>query len=158
MSAQFGAHNKDRPGFEKVFHGLADAAWNKGIEMIQESAKRGVMHSFNEPLKAIRVKPHDDLNEVQAMAKAFEIEKELLQSANDIHRIHSHASMASDPKTHKNYDSGLAHYLEEEIIEGKTGTVRKLVGHVNDLKGLFKEPGSSIFATSLYLFDQYLQK
>lgn len=135
-------------------HGLANTAWGKGIEMIQESAKRGIKHDFTKGTTQSTTFG-GNLNEVQAMSKAFEIEKELLIKANDVHRHHSHAAVGSKP--HMNYDSGLAHYLEEEIIEGKTDTVRSLVGYVNDLKKLFKQ-GSEIFATSLYLFDQYLQK
>jgi len=154
LSAQFGTHMKDRPGFEKVLHGLADGAWNKGLEMIKESSKRGVAHSFTRANIA-DVKAHGDMNEVQALAKAVEIEKKLLISANDIHRHHSHAS--SNDANSKPYDAALAHYLQEEIIEEKTETVRTLVGHVNDLKNIFKrEPRS--FPLSLYLFDQFLQK
>lgn len=144
---------KDRPGFEKILHGLADNAWNKGIEMIKESAKRGVPHSFKEANDK-QVKAHGDVDEVQAFAKAVEIEKKLLIRANNIHRSHSHAS--PDAEHAKKYDAGLAHYLSEEIIEGKVEAVRNLVGHVNDLKNIFKTD-SSIFAMSLYLFDKSLQ-
>lgn len=160
LSAEFGTYSKDRPGFEKVLHGLSDAAWNKGIEMIKETTKRGASHTFKEVKtdrsdKGKAVKAHGDLNELQALAKAAEIEKNLLIRANDIHRHHSHATLSEDKA--KGYDAGLAHYLEEEIIEGKTETVRNLVGHVNDLKNIFKKD-SSIFSMALYLFDQQLQK
>jgi len=154
LSAQFGTHLKDRPGFEKVLTGLSNGAWNKGLEMIKESAKRGVAHSFG-IANDDRVSAHGDYNEVEALAKAVEIEKKLLTRANDIHRHHSHATLNEDKV--KGYDAGIAHYLEEEIIEDKTGTVRTLVGHVNDLKNIFKKD-ASIFPMSLYLFDQYLQK
>lgn len=154
MSAQFGTHLKDRPGFEKVLHGLSDSAWGKGLEMIKEVSKRGVSHNFGLSNEK-DIKAHGDVNEVQAFAKAVEIEKKLLKSTNDVHRHHSHATL-TDGKD-KNYDAGIAHYLQEEIIEGKTETVRNLVGHVNDLKNIFKKD-SNIFPMSLYLFDQYLQK
>lgn len=153
LSAQFGTHLKDRPGFEKVLHGLSDNAWGKGIEMIKELTKRGAVHSFSNTNEGA-IKPHGDLNEVESIAKAVEIEKSLLIRANDIHRHHSHATLNEDKV--KGYDAGLAHYLEEEIIEGKIDTVRNLVGHVNDLKNIFKKD-TSIFPMSLYLFDKYLQ-
>lgn len=154
LSAQFGTYLKDRPGFEKVLHGLADGAWNKGLEMIKEASKRGVEHTFKTANDGT-ILAHGDVNEVQAFAKAVEIEKKLLIRANDIHRHHSHATLNEDKA--KSYDAGLSHYLEEEIIEDKTSTLRTLVGHVNDLKNIFKKD-SSVFPLSLYLFDQYLQK
>lgn len=154
LSAQFGTHLKDRPGFEKVLHGLADGAWNKGFEIIKESSKRGAQHSFASSTIGT-VKAHGNVNEVEALAKAVEIEKKLLIKANDIHRHHSHATLNEEKA--KSYDAGIAHFLQEEIIEDKTDTVRTLVGHVNDLKNIFKKD-ASIFPMSLYLFDQYLQK
>jgi len=153
LSAQFGTHLKDRPGFEKVLHGLSDSAWGKGIEMIKVLSKRGAVHSFTESNEGT-IKPHGDLNEVESMAKAVEIEKKLLVRANDIHRHHSHATLNEDKV--KGYDAGLAHYLEEEIIGDKIDTVRNLVGHVNDLKNIFRKD-TSIFPMSLYLFDKHLQ-
>lgn len=154
LSAQFGTYLKDRPGFEKVLHGLADGAWNKGFEIIKEATKRGAQHSFlNSNIGT--VKAHGNVNEVEALAKAVEIEKKLLVKANDIHRHHSHATLNEEKA--KSYDAGIAHFLQEEIIEDKTDTVRSLVGYVNDLKNIFKKD-ASIFPMSLYLFDQYLQK
>ena len=154
LSAQFGTHLKDRPGFEKVLHGLADNAWNKGFEIIKEGSKRGLEHSFKDNTIGT-IKAHGNVNEVEALAKAVDIEKKLLIKANEIHRHHSHATLNEDKA--KGYDAGIAHFLQEEIIEDKTDTVRSLVGHVNDLKNIFKKD-ASIFPMSLYLFDQYLQK
>lgn len=154
MAAQFSTHSKDRPGFEKVLHGLADGAWAKGIEMIQEASSRGVRHSFK-TTNEVSVLAHADVNEVEALSLAVEIEKKLLIRANDIHRHHSRAKHDNDKGN--NYDAGLAHYLEEEIIEDKTDVVRTLVGHVNDLKNIFNKD-SKVFALALYLFDQHLQK
>lgn len=154
MSAQFGTHSKDRPGFEKVLHGLADGAWSKGIEMIKEAAKRGVSHNFKEITSKSILAP-GDINELNALARAVVIEKGLLEEATDIHRHHSHASTNAGKAV--DYDASLAHFLEEEVIEGKTEIVRNLVGHVNDLKNIFKKD-SALFPMSLFLFDQYLQK
>lgn len=157
LSAQFGTYLKDRPGFEKILHGLADAAWGKGIEMIQEEAKRGITHSFVSVTPGVKV--DGDVDEIKALAKAVEIEKGFLLEANRIHRHHSHATLDDKKAGDHGYDAGISHYLEEEIIEGKTSTVRNLVGHVNDLKNLLSNgEKSGLFPMSLYLFDQYLQK
>lgn len=153
LSAQFGTYLKDRPGFEKILHGLADGAWGKGIEMIKEAAKRGVPHTFD-TFNDNSVKVHGEVSEVEALAKAVEIEKNLLKRANDIHRHHSHATLVDGKAV--SYDAGIAHYIEEEIIEDKTQTVRNLVGHVNDLTKLLKKD-TAIFPMSLFLFDKQLQ-
>jgi len=163
LSAQFGTFQKDRPGFEKVFHGLSDGAWNKGIEMIKEVTKRGSSHDFSSLTPNTRSAPKiaskvdGELSESAAMALAAEIEKELLITANDVHRHHSHA-VKSDSSKNSKYDAGLAHYLEEEIIEDKSETVRTLVGHVNDLNKLWATGKTEQYPLSLHLFDQYLQK
>lgn len=145
---------KDRPGFEKVLHGLSDSAWEKGIEMIKESAKRGISHQFTTAnIKDGESTAHGETSEVEAFALAAKIEKGLLESANELHRHHSHAAGHSE----YNYDAGIAQFLEEEIIEDKIDTVRTMVGHVNDLKYFFND-NKNLFPMSLYLFDQQLQK
>ena len=154
LSAQFGTYSKDRPGFEKILHGLSDSAWNTGIDMIKKLNKRGGEHKFDIFPSNMQSENIGDSNEMEALGKAVDIEKNILDQAQTIHRRHSHATYKDSLSI--NYDADLAHYLEEEIIEGKTETLRNLVGHVNDLKKLKKN--SSIFPMSLYLFDQYLQK
>jgi hypothetical protein len=157
VSAQFGTHVKQRPGFEKILHGLADETWNKGFEMIKEAAKRGFTHSFAPSSPETEgIKSVGNLPEIKALANAVDIEKSLLYRANAVHLNHQHA--VHDSNSHYgNYDSAIAHYLEEEIVEKKTENIRSLVGHVNDLEKLFKN-GNDIYSMSLYLFDQYLQK
>lgn len=158
LSAQFGTHVKQRLGFEKILHGLADEGWNKGFEMIKEASKRGFTHKFgpsNEESNLI--KTVGDVAELPALAKAVDIEKNLLNRANNVHLNHQHAAHKNDASKYGTYDASLAHYLEEEIIEKKTENIRHLVGHVNDLKNIFSK-GEEIYSMSLYLFDQYLQK
>lgn len=154
MASQFGTYSKDRPGFEKVLHGLSDAAWGKANEMIGETAKRGAVHFFNVTNTGNVVL--EDFDEMQVLAKSVEIEKSLLKQANSVHRHHSHATLSDDKS--QGYDAGLAHYIEEDIIEGKTETLRNLVGHVNDLKKMWMGENDKTYALSLYLFDQHLQK
>ena len=114
MAAQFGTFSKDRPGFEKVFHGLSDKAWNNGISMIKEAAKRGykftdIATTFNKQ-RTFNLKT---LNEIKAMQEAASVEKKLLEDANDSHRHYSHAVKDNHPG--KDYDAGIAHHLEEYI-------------------------------------------
>lgn len=153
LAAQFGTYTKDRPGFEKLLHGLSDSAWNKGIEMIKEMAKRGVAHKFVMNTDVENVKSSANVTELAAIAKAAEIEKNLLIKANDIHRHHSHASLTAGPSC--GYDGALSHYVAEEIMEEKTDTVRTLTGYANQLKRLFKQD-PKMYALSLFMFDQHL--
>jgi hypothetical protein len=154
LSAQFGTHTKDRPGFEKLLHGLSDNAWNKGVEMIKEVTKRGFAHKFELTKEAEEIVSSANVTELVALAKAAEIEKTLLIRANDIHRHHSHASF--DASKSCGYDAGLSHYIAEEIMEEKTETVRKLTGLANQLKNLFVQD-PKMYPLSLFMFDKHLQ-
>lgn len=154
LSAQFGTYGKDRPGFQKTLKGLSDSAWNKGVEMIKEMAKRGFSHNFDMNSDIEAITSNSNVTELVALAKAAEIEKGLLIKANDIHRHHSHA--AFDSAKSCGYDAGLSHYIAEEILEEKTSTVRTLVGHVNQLKKLFVQDPKT-YPLSVFMFDQHLQ-
>lgn len=152
LASQFGTHGKDRPGFEKLLSGLSDAHWGKGSDMIKELTKRGAQHSFDKAND--NIVPLAEFDELQALAKAVEIEKALLIRANRVHRHHSHATL-NDAKSN-GYDAGMAHYIEEEIIEGQTETLRNLVGHVNDLKRMWKGT-NTLYPLSLFMFDGHLK-
>lgn len=154
LSAQFGTYIKDRPGFEKLLHGLSDNAWNKGIEMIKEITKRGFAHKFELSSEVQAIKSAGNVTELVALAKATQIEKGLLLNANDIHRHHSHASFEASKSC--GYDAGLSHYIVEEIVMEKTDTVRKLTGLTNQLKKLFAQD-PKVYPLSLFMFDQHLQ-
>lgn len=153
MSAQFGSYEKDRPGFEKVFHGLSDKAWNTGLDMVKEMSKRGAKFDFKKLTKS--VKSMVPTNEITAMEAAASIEKDILKSAISVHRIHSHAYKEAT-KMHEKYDSGISHFMDEKIIEDQTETVRTLTGYVNDLMKFVKDTSS--YSMALYLFDEYLMK
>lgn len=153
LAAQFGTYTKNRPGFEKLLHGLSDSAWNKGIEMIKEMAKRGVAHHYTLNKEVENIKSSANVTELAAIAKAAEIEKSLLIKANDIHRHHSHASLTAAPSC--GYDGSLAHYIAEEIMEEKVDTVRTLTGYTNQLKRLFKQD-PKLYPLSIFMFDQHL--
>lgn len=153
LAANFGTHVKNRPGFEKQFRGLSNNAWAQSIHLIKHINKRGGKHDFT----ARKVAPGEgvqkrvlELNELNALALALDIEKSLAGKAHALHERYSHANH----KTH--YDAEVAHYLEEEFIGQQAGTVRKLSGYTNDLKRLIKDsPDTSL---SVFLFDEYLQK
>jgi hypothetical protein len=154
LSAQFGTYTKDRPGFEKLLNGLSDSAWNKGIEMIKEMAKRGIPHRFILNKDVENIMSSANVTEMAVLAKAADIEKNLLIKANDIHRHHSHASLTASPSC--GYDASLSHYIAEEIMESKVDTVRQLTGYTNQLKKLFKQD-PKLYPLSIFMFDQHLQ-
>jgi len=154
LAAQFGTYTKDRPGFEKLLNGLSDSAWNKGIDMIKQMAKRGIPHKFVLNKDVENIMSSANVTEMAAMAKAADIEKNLLIKANDIHRHHSHASLTASPSC--GYDGSLSHYIAEEIMESKVDTVRQLTGYTNQLKRLFKQD-PKLYPLSVFMFDQTLQ-
>lgn len=154
LSAQFETVSTNRPGIAKIIRDLSDDAWHKGVAMITESSRRGVKHSMQRTFGDV-VEVHGRLNEVEALAKILDTEKKTLMKANAIHRHHSHATLTEGKA--KAYDVGMALFLQDEVIKGKINTVRKLTGHVNDLKKIIKRDGLSRFSMALYLFDQYLQ-
>jgi hypothetical protein len=153
LSANFGTHVKNRPGFEKQFRALSDTAWNHAISLIKHITKRGGAHDFgSKPSSAFDSQKRRtlELDELNALALALDTEKTLAAEAHSLHERYSHANH----KAH--YDPEVAHYLEEKFIESQADTVRKLSGYTNDLKHLIQNvPDTSL---SVYLFDEYLQK
>jgi hypothetical protein len=151
LASNFGTYAKNRPGFEKIFRGLADKAWGNARDLIEFMTKRGGRHTFKEFDKTI-VPMTYRLNEIEAMGKALDIEKSLAKQSHDIHRFISHAN------NHTKYDPAVAHYLDEHFHEYQTETIRALSGHVNDLHKLAKLNDNKLLALSIQLFDEYLQK
>lgn len=151
MATHFGTHIKNRPGFEKLFRGLADKAFDDAISLIQHMTKRGGQMNFNtKPTIAKNTQTRFEVNELHSLALALEIEKDL---ATEAHHIHEHISHANN-RAH--YDPEIAHYIEEEFIEEQAKIVRQLSGYTNDLKKLVKD--SEDTSLSVFLFDEYLQK
>jgi len=154
LAANFGTHVKNRPGFEKQFRALSDAAWENSIKLIKHITKRGGSHDFYQKIKpsvSTSQKRILEVDELNALALALDTEKTLAIEAHGLHELYSHANK----KAH--YDPEVAHYLEEEFIEGQAGTVRRLSGYVNDLKRLIQNPVSLDTSLPVYLFDEYLQ-
>jgi len=154
MSANFGTYVKNRPGFEKQFRELSNTAWDRTINLIKHITKRGGSHDFTvrHASTASTQKKILELNEINSLALALDIEKKLALEAHGLHERYSHANHKS------HYDAEIAHYLEEKFIEDQATTVRKLSGYTNDLKRLLEETAKQDSSLSLFMFDEYLQK
>lgn len=159
LATNFGSHTKNRPGFEKQFLALSNKAWENTIDLIKHITMRGGAHNFLARSHVINVtqptahKQVLELNELESMALALESEKQLSAEA---HSLHEHYSRHHS--THPGqYDPEVAHYLDEEFIEGQAETIRKLSGYTNDLKRLMKvETGAQSTSLNMFLFDEYL--
>ncbi|MCQ9140765.1 hypothetical protein MZE11_19565, partial [Bacillus amyloliquefaciens] len=92
-----------------------------------------------------------ELQELEALAHALDVEKELAERAFYIHQ-------EATRNNHKTHDAEIAQYLEEEFIEDHAKTVRNLAGHTADLKQFVTKDEGRDISVSLYLFDEYLQK
>jgi len=151
MATHYGNYIKNRPGFEKLFRGLSDSLWNDGIDTIKYITARGGEMNFANVAKELQdedLVPNLELYELQAMARALDIEKKLAREAFVLHR-------ESSGKKAEKHDPEIAHHLEEKFMEKHRDTIRQLAGHTKDLSTLLDGPDASL---ALYLFDDYLQK
>lgn len=99
LSANFGTYVKNRPGFEKQFHGLSDTAWNRAIDLIKHITKRGGQHDFYTRRSVSVSTPTQrrilELSEINALALALDTEKSLATEAHGLHERYSHANHKS---------------------------------------------------------------
>ncbi|XP_066596485.1 ferritin light chain [Prorops nasuta] len=149
MSTHFGNYEANRNGFKGLYRQLSDKAWDDAINVIKFIAKRGGRMNFNQLprfKKAIKESRILELNELNSLAKALDTQKQLAEEAL---RIHSQA------QHHTKLDASVAHYMEEQFMEGQAERVRELAGHTIDLKSMLLERDASV---SVFLFDEYLQK
>lgn len=156
MSTHFNNYEKNRAGFVKLYRKMSDAAWENGIELIKYMTKRGVSTNFN--LKNANQKISFDIDknsvntyemfELESLAKALDMEKEIAGDANAIHKIAiDESTVAHDPE--------LASYIEERFAHKQAEVIRELSGHANDLRKILSGGEHKL---GLYLFDEYLQK
>jgi len=151
MTANHGSYTRNRPGFEKQFRSLSDKAFADAIDIIKYITQRGGTHNFAAPqLKAFPREKVLELDEINSMALALDMEKKMAEQAISIHKAYSHANHA----TH--YDPTAAHYMEEKFLEDQSGTIRKLSGYTNDLKRLINSGTQKLL--NIFLFDEYLAK
>ncbi|KAK4882569.1 hypothetical protein RN001_005888 [Aquatica leii] len=150
MSTYFGNYQKSREGFEKLFMDLSNSKWEKAIDLIKHITKRGGEMDFTKMRANIPNNNNEvyELYEINSLAKALEIEKDMAEAA---YHIHGQASERSKDF----HDPEIVSYIENEFIHKDSETIRKLSGHVSDLTKLLDSPDSSL---ALYVFDDYLNK
>lgn len=151
MSTHYGNYQKNRAGFEKLFRDLSDSKWEDTIDLIKHITKRGGVMEFLPPKSLNGVEKNNqvyELYEIQSIAKALDMEKQLALEAFNVHK---EASGRSEGK----HDPEISSFIEKEYVHESAKTVRKLAGYVTDLKSMLSGPDGSL---SLYLFDEYLQK
>ncbi|XP_062122019.1 ferritin light chain isoform X1 [Drosophila sulfurigaster albostrigata] len=151
LATHFNSYQMNRPGFQKLYQGLSDRAFDDTIELIRQVTRRGGSVDFSKPHQhgAAEV-PEVHLNELESLARALDVEKELTTGA-----IHVHTSATHSSNENREHDPEMAHYIQENFLSKQAKSVRTLSGYANDLAKLVsvKEPSLSV-----YLFDEYLQK
>lgn len=146
LGANFNQYKKDRPGFQKLFNGLSDRAWNNAIDLIKYITKRGGTHDFTVS-KFCNFGVNPEVNEIKSLGIALDIEKCL---AKETDKLDESAII------NKNYDTGLSHFIEEKFTEQQSTTIRELAGHINDMQKIVSHPDTA--SLGIYLFDEYLAK
>lgn len=146
-----------------MYRGLSDSAWEKAIDVIKYVATRGGkpdVSTMKTRLSGLKTGENIEtsVSELKSLEEAVKIEKLLSNHAFNIHNeVQSHHN-----KDLKDLDAGMAHYVEEELIEDQAGTIRKLVGLHNDLKTIMNgEPeciNNQHTQLACFLFDEYLKK
>lgn len=162
LSVNFDTYTKDRPGFEELYRSLSDSAWEKAIDVIKYVAHRGGTPDVsNIKTKLSGLKGAETIeasvSELKSLEEAVKIEKLLSNHAYKMHNeVQSHHN-----KEKVDLDAGMAHFVEEELIEGQAGTIRKLVGLHNDLKTILNGQAECLSnkntQLACFLFDEYLK-
>jgi len=150
MATRYANYEENRKGFADLFRGLSDSKWDTAIDLIKYITKRGGSMDFNRR-KADKVNGEGttyELYELQAMAKALDMEKDM---AAEAHALHGDATRRRADA----HDPEISSYIEEKFVHKQADLIRELSGHTNDLKTLLDGPDASL---ALYLFDEYLQK
>ncbi|KAB0790153.1 hypothetical protein PPYR_15518 [Photinus pyralis] len=150
MATHYGNYEKSRAGFEKLFMDLSDSKWEATIDLIKYITKRGGEMKFDN-IKADTVNDENasyELYELNSLAKALDMEKELAERA---HHIHGEATRRRESL----HDPEVSSYIENEFVHKHAATIRKLSGYTSDLTSLLNGPDSSL---ALYIFDDYLKK
>lgn len=161
FSVNFDIYTQDRPGFQKLYRGLSDKAWDKALDLVKYTTTRGGKPVFDIALNLTNIDTlgvyETTVDELKSLEKAIELEKTLSEKA---YKMHDHFTSHKGAEI-KDLDAGIAHYVEEEFIEYQAETIRKLTGYHNDfvtLLGDEKCQKDKNGALACYLFDEYLQK
>lgn len=159
LSFTFDKYDLDRPGFEKMYRKIADKAWDDTADLIKYQSKRGLTATLNGEFSLVGVLNEGkvgkgsllDSDELSSLKFALDYETKM---ATESHRIHKKISHAHDKGLA--YDPDVAHYLDENIIEYQSGTIRKLTGYIHNLDSILAE--SNTKDMGLHMFDEYLAK
>ncbi|XP_065072483.1 ferritin light chain-like [Ochlerotatus camptorhynchus] len=158
LAFTFDKYDLDRPGFEKLYRKISDKAWEDTIALVKYQSKRGLIVSLDGVQSGVVNQLNEgkvgktsllDSNELSSLKVALGYEKIL---ADESHRIHKKISHAHDKGAA--YDPDVAHYLDEEIIEYQSGTIRKLTGYIHNLHSIIEE--SNTKDMGIHMFDEYL--
>lgn len=147
MATHFNNYQMNRGGFRKLYQELSDEKWNLAFDLIKHITKRGGKMVFNEVNNEIADGTGAvELYELQSLAKALDVEKQL---ALDAHHIHHEVTRNKD----NHHDPEIANYIEHLIVHKQAETIRKLSGYASDVGKML---GSNEPDLALYLFDEYL--
>jgi len=149
MSTHYGNYEKSREGFEKLFRELSDSKWDLAIDLIKYITKRGGQMNFSDVKQDIinAENGNYEFDELEALAKALDVEKDL---AKEAHHIHGQATR----RNKEHHDPEISSFIENKFVHEHAEAIRKLSGHVADLNTMLSGPDSSL---ALYLFDDYLK-
>lgn len=150
LSSVFDHYSMDRPGFEKLYRKIADKAWDDTINLIKYQSRRGAVVTLDETNLSHNVSSLLSSDEASSLKLALNYEKILATEAHKMHKKISHTGESN------HYDPDVAHYLDENLIEYQSGTIRKLSGHIKNLDDILGEPGTKDLG--LQMFDDYLDK
>lgn len=158
FSVNFDIYTRDRPGFQKLYRGLSDKAWDRALDLVKYYTLRGGIPVLDiASLTNVNSTYPTSVEEVRSLKEAIALEKDLSKKA---FKIHSHFSSHKGAEIN-DLDAGVAHYVEEKFIEDQSETIRKLTGYHNDLSTLLgneKCTKSKNGALACFMFDEYLQK
>ncbi|XP_062560899.1 ferritin light chain-like [Armigeres subalbatus] len=161
LSFTFDKYDLNRPGFEKLYRKISDKAWEDTEKLIKYQSKRGLTVQLDGVQSGVVSQLNEgkvggktsllDSNELSSLKVALGYEKIL---ADESHRIHKKISHAHDKG--QAYDPDVAHFLDEEVIEYQSGTVRKLTGYIHNLHSIIEEANTK--ELGIHMFDEYLDK
>ncbi|XP_053685832.1 soma ferritin-like [Sabethes cyaneus] len=156
LSAAFKQYDRNRPGFEKLYRNIADRAWSDAIAVMQYQSRRGHLASLNPNYRGsnseLRVLSDPVLaSEHSSLQLAMEYEKQVASMA---HAVHKKASVAHQRPPQ--YDPDVAHFLDRQLVKGRSDSVRKLTGYIHMLDGILNVDDATP-DLGLRLFDDYLK-
>ncbi|XP_058832151.1 soma ferritin-like [Topomyia yanbarensis] len=155
LSAAFNQVDRNRPGFEKLYRNIANRAWSDAIAVMQYQSKRGYRGSLNPGYSGARselrrLADPAAASEHESLQLAMEYEKLVSEG---LHAISKKASVAHQHPAQ--YDPDVVHFLDHQLIQRRSESVRKLNGYIHMLDGILNAD-SSTADVGLRLFDEYL--